>query len=32
MMSFIGSIAALINGSGPSECLETEFGTGTVPN
>ena len=23
MMSFIGSIAALVNGSGPSECLET---------
>ena len=31
IMSFVGSIGALMKGSGLSECLETEFGTNTVP-
>ena len=31
MMGFTGSIGVLMNGSGLSECLETEFGTNTVP-
>ena len=31
MMIFVGSTGALMNGSGLSECLETEFITNTVP-
>ena len=30
MMSFVGRTGVLMNGSGLSECLETEFGTNTV--
>ena len=30
-VSFVDSIGALMNGSSLSECLETEFGTNTVP-
>lgn len=31
MMSYVGSIGALMNESGPSESLVMEFGTNTVP-
>ena len=31
MMSFVGSIGALIKGSGLSQCLEMEFGSNTIP-
>ena len=31
MMSYVGSIGALMNGSGPSESLVMEFRTNTVP-
>ena len=31
MMSFVGSIGALMKGCGLSECFKTEVGTNTVP-
>ena len=31
MMSYVGSIGTLMDGSGLKECFETEFGSNTVP-